>query len=253
MKPRWQCHRLDRNWGGSPCRPDVGQTCRTAIQVRPERADRVSLSGIGSALLFLLCACSTTEPQQDKPKQYNQGGVPWVAPLVAPKPLAPVLPRQGRARERQALFEVQAKLPLDAAGIAAAADVLEGLAEGARAFWGRVLPKGFGSEVAQQMRRSTHGPERSPRGLPMLNLPEKLRSPEIPHYLGWLNYWSAAAAQAIGFPDPARDAELLSRARRTETGGGSFGSQRCRSISTTPRTWRRSCARMSASRGLAGA
>jgi hypothetical protein len=46
----------------------------------------------GSALLFLLCACATTEPQQDKPKQYNQGAIPWVAPLVAPKPVAPVLP-----------------------------------------------------------------------------------------------------------------------------------------------------------------
>jgi uncharacterized protein (UPF0261 family) len=46
-----------------------------------------------------------------------------------------------------------------------------------------------------------------------------MRAPEIPHRLGWLNYWSGAAAQAIGFPDPARDAELLSRARRTVSGG----------------------------------
>jgi hypothetical protein len=53
----------------------------------------------------------------------------------------------------------------------------------------------------------------------MLNLPEKLTAPEIPWFLGWLNYWSPAAAEAIGFPDPSRDAELLSRARRTATGG----------------------------------
>jgi hypothetical protein len=46
-----------------------------------------------------------------------------------------------------------------------------------------------------------------------------IRSPEIPHRLGWLNYWSAGAARAIGFPDPARDSELLSRARRTPMGG----------------------------------
>ncbi|HYO52475.1 DUF5953 family protein [Archangium sp.] len=32
-------------------------------------------------------------------------------------------------------------------------------------------------------------------------------------------YWSAAAARAIGFPDPTRDAELLARSRRTATGG----------------------------------
>ncbi|MBN1208960.1 MAG: hypothetical protein JXB05_29145 [Myxococcaceae bacterium] len=119
----------------------------------------------------------------------------------------------------QPLFEVHAKLPLGAAGIAAAADVLEAVAEGARAYWGHASPEGYGSEVSEQMRRSAHGPERSPRGLPMLNLSRHIHSPEIPHYLGWLNYWSAAAAKAIGFPDPARDAELLSRARRTASGG----------------------------------
>jgi hypothetical protein len=114
---------------------------------------------------------------------------------------------------------VHAELPLDEPVIAAAAALLEGVAEGARSFWGHASPYGYGSEVAQQMRRSTHGPERSPRGLPMLNLPEKLPAPEIPYFLGWLNYWSAAAAQAIGFPNPDRDAELLARARRTASGG----------------------------------
>jgi hypothetical protein len=119
----------------------------------------------------------------------------------------------------QLQFEVHAELPRDAAGIVAAANVLEAVAEGARAFWGHVSPDGFGTEVAQQTRRSAHGPERSPRGLPMIELPENISAPEIPEFIGWLNYWSAAAARAIGFPDPARDAELLSRARRTATGG----------------------------------
>jgi hypothetical protein len=53
----------------------------------------------------------------------------------------------------------------------------------------------------------------------MLHLPEKLPAPGIPWFLGWLNYWSAATAQTLGFPDPTRDAELLSRARRTAAGG----------------------------------
>ncbi|WIG94890.1 DUF5953 family protein [Myxococcus sp. SDU36] len=119
----------------------------------------------------------------------------------------------------QPLFEVHAKLPLDAAGLSAAAEVLEAVAEGAQAHWGHASPEGYGSEVSAQMRRSAHGPERSPRGLPMLKLPRHIHSPDIPHYLGWLNYWSAAAARAIGFPEPARDAELLSRARRTASGG----------------------------------
>jgi hypothetical protein len=116
-------------------------------------------------------------------------------------------------------FEVHAKLPLDERVLASAAAVLEGVAEGARAYWGHESPYGYGSEVAQQFRRSPHGPECSPRGLPMLNLPEKLPASELPWFLGWLNYWSPAAAESIGFPDPARDAELLSRARRTASGG----------------------------------
>jgi hypothetical protein len=116
-------------------------------------------------------------------------------------------------------FEVHADLPLDAAGIAAAVDVLETVAEGARAFWGHATPFNAGVEIAQQTSPTLQGPPRPPRGLPALHLPDKIRSPEIPHYLGWLNYWSAAAARAIGFPDPARDAELLSRSRPTTTGG----------------------------------
>jgi Family of unknown function (DUF5953) len=50
-------------------------------------------------------------------------------------------------------------------------------------------------------------------------MPRPHAAPGIPHRLGWLTYWSVATARTIGFPDPARDAELLSRARRTETGG----------------------------------
>ena len=119
----------------------------------------------------------------------------------------------------QPLFDVHAELPLDAAVIAAAADVLEGVAEGARAFWGHATPSSAGVELARQTRDPVHKPGGPPRGLPALKLPEKIRSPEIPHRLGWLNYWSAAAALAIGFPDSARDAELLSRARRTASGG----------------------------------
>ncbi|MFP2896548.1 DUF5953 family protein [Corallococcus sp. 4LFB] len=119
----------------------------------------------------------------------------------------------------QPQLEVHAKLPLDGPAVAAAAALLEAVAEGARSFWGHASPYGYGAEVAQQFRRSPDDPERSPRGLPMLNLPEKSPRAETPSFLGWLNYWSAAAAEVIGFPEPARDAELLTRARRTPSGG----------------------------------
>ncbi|MFY2557343.1 DUF5953 family protein [Corallococcus terminator] len=119
----------------------------------------------------------------------------------------------------QSLLDVHAKLPLDAAVIAAAAAMLEGVAEGARAFWGRATPDDAALDIAYQTAPTLEGPPSPRRGLPPLKLLEHLRAPEIPAYLGWLNYWSAAAAQAIGFPDPARDADLLTRARRTALGG----------------------------------
>ena len=73
--------------------------------------------------------------------------------------------------------------------------------------------------MAQQFRHPGDEPRVPLYGLPALELPWNRSTPEIPHFLGWLNYWSAAAARAIGFPDPSRDAEQLSRARRTAMGG----------------------------------
>lgn len=116
-------------------------------------------------------------------------------------------------------LQIHAKLPLDAAVITAAADVLEAVAEGARAFWGHATPDGASGDIAEQIAPTLEGPPSPPRGLPALKLFEHIRSPEIPYYLGWVNYWSAAAAKAIGFPDPTRDSELLTRARRTASGG----------------------------------
>ncbi|MBN1209765.1 MAG: hypothetical protein JXB05_33255 [Myxococcaceae bacterium] len=119
----------------------------------------------------------------------------------------------------QPLFEVHAELPLDERVSASAAAVLEGVAEGACALWGRATPDDAAVDIAYQTAPTPGGPPSPRRGLPALKLFEHIRSPEIPAYLGWLNYWSAAVARAIGFPDPARDAELLSRARRTASGG----------------------------------
>ncbi|AEI66637.1 hypothetical protein LILAB_23710 [Corallococcus macrosporus] len=93
------------------------------------------------------------------------------------------------------------------------------MAEGARAFWGHATPDAASGDIAEQIAPTLEGPPSPPRGLPALKLFAHIRSPEIPYYLGWLNYWSATAAQAIGFPDLARDEDLLSRARRTTSGG----------------------------------
>jgi len=119
----------------------------------------------------------------------------------------------------QALLEVHAHLPPDAAGAAAAPDVLEAVAEAAHAFWGDATPFSAGVDIARQTKNGPSDVEPPPRGLPWLKLPRELPSAEIPQCLGWLCYWSAASARIIGFPDPARDVELLSRSRRTASGG----------------------------------
>jgi hypothetical protein len=119
----------------------------------------------------------------------------------------------------QAQLEVHARLPLTPEGIAAAAGVLEAVAEAARAYWGHATPSRAGLDIARQTKNWAANPQPPPRRLPALKLAWDIPSPEIPHRLGWLNYWSEAATRAIGFPDPARDAELLSRSRRTASGG----------------------------------
>jgi hypothetical protein len=130
---------------------------------------------------------------------------------------------RGRSGRRspggQPLSEIHVRLPLDERVLASAVAVLEGVAEGACALWGRATPSDAAVDIAYQTAPTQGGPPSPRRGLPALKLFEHIRSPEIPFYLGWLNYWSAAAARTIGFPDSSRDAELLSRARRTASGG----------------------------------
>lgn len=162
-------------------------------------------------------------PQRDMwlAAETRDGGFPLVCngDENSPVTIAGLQTPAGIASGGQPLFDVHAELPLDEAVIAAGVEMLEAVAEGARALWGHATPNGVAAEISQQTRHSMHQPHVPPRGLPAIKLPEEIRSPDIPHHLGWLNYWSAAAALAIGFPAPARDADLLSRARRTGTGG----------------------------------
>ena len=119
----------------------------------------------------------------------------------------------------KAQSDFHAALPHNAAGVAAAPAVLEAVAEAARAFWGHATPFNASVDIVSQIQNLPTMPEPPRRGLPVLKGPGFRSSPEIPGRLGWLCYWSAAAARIIGFPDAARDAELLSRSRRTASGG----------------------------------
>ncbi|WP_239576649.1 DUF5953 family protein [Archangium primigenium] len=154
-------------------------------------------------------------------RSMKSGGFPLLCNNDARAPV--MISGRGRAATSspggQPLLEVHAQLPLDTESAASATQVLEAIAEGARAYWGHASRKSIGSELARQLQHASHGPALSPRGLPMLKPPWRLSSPLIPYHLGWLNYWSAATAHALGFPDPTCDAEWLAHARRTATGG----------------------------------
>ncbi|KFA90930.1 DUF5953 family protein [Archangium violaceum] len=119
----------------------------------------------------------------------------------------------------EAQLLVHANVPQDERVIAVSMDMLENVAEGVRAKWGTVAPGALRLVIAAQVGPKLGNPDGPPLGLPMLKLAWNIRSPKVPRYLGWINYWSAAAAEAIGFPDPSRDEELLARARRTASGG----------------------------------
>ncbi|MCP3103123.1 DUF5953 family protein [Myxococcus sp. K15C18031901] len=115
----------------------------------------------------------------------------------------------------QPQLQLHAELSLPPANIHRVMDVVEGLSEAARAFWAHATPSRAAEVIASQRGRSSP----VPLGLPRLLRADDLTSPVIPHHLGWINFWSAATARALGFPDATRDAEWLSRSRRTATDG----------------------------------
>ncbi|RKI62992.1 hypothetical protein D7X55_21405 [Corallococcus sp. AB049A] len=116
-------------------------------------------------------------------------------------------------------FEVHMRLPINEFVIGQAEPVLAALGESGAAWWGELTPFTAAADIAEQTAPTLDGPPVPPRGLPVLMAPGAHSPPELPSHLGWVNYWSDASARALGFPDPSRDAELLSRARRTATNG----------------------------------
>ncbi|RKG61320.1 hypothetical protein D7V80_35030 [Corallococcus sp. CA054B] len=125
----------------------------------------------------------------------------------------------GLASDGTPHFELHADFRMEAFSPIDAANALEAISDGARALWGHATPFKAAVEIAEQTAPTLEGPPSPPKGLPALKSARDISSPELPHRLGWLNYWSAASARALGFPAPSRDAEWLSRARRTPADG----------------------------------
>lgn len=116
---------------------------------------------------------------------------------------------------------IHSHLPFDERVVAAAEALLEGVGDGARAYWGVASPARTTLKTIEQTIHPEipgHPSPPRPQGLPGLKRSFELVSPVIPDRLGWLNYWSSAAAEIIGFTDPARDEDLFFTARQTPGG-----------------------------------
>jgi hypothetical protein len=71
----------------------------------------------------------------------------------------------------------------------------------------------------QFLRPDAPGVRPLPPGIPRIRAIRELASKAHPLVLAWINYWSPATCDLLRFPDPTRDADLLSRSRQLATGG----------------------------------
>jgi hypothetical protein len=116
-------------------------------------------------------------------------------------------------------LQVHAWVPPESEVLRRAVELLGAIGLVLGAWWGKASQSSTAARIALQTILDFPDPERPPPGLPGLAMRKYLDGPEVPHHLGWINYWSQASCARIGFPDPARHAELLQRAHQVEGGG----------------------------------
>jgi len=87
------------------------------------------------------------------------------------------------------------------AGLAAVASVLQ-------AHWATLSLSDAHAVMTEQYVHDDSG-RRPPHGLPALLPWYELDGPDLPHWLAWLNYWSAACAERLSFPRDVTDQEWL--------------------------------------------
>jgi hypothetical protein len=116
------------------------------------------------------------------------------------------------------ILDVGISLPATRDYAMQAADILLHACESLSALWAVGSTDATGAQIGAQT-TFPRLPHHRPLELPALLAPQHLVSPFVPQRLGWLNYWSAATAQLLGFPDFNRDAELLTRSHQGTTRG----------------------------------
>jgi hypothetical protein len=98
-------------------------------------------------------------------------------------------------------------------------DIIAEVGIALQAAWGIANPLLTAGEIAHQVVLDQPLPDRPPAGLPSLAMPQQIDGLNVPHMLGWVNYWSESTAKRIRFSGPLRDDDLLKRARQVEGGG----------------------------------
>jgi hypothetical protein len=126
-------------------------------------------------------------------------------------------PRSNPARV--AMSTVAIKAPFEGHFIEAAAECLGAVCVAAEAYVGEAISSiGAGALLGLVPKNSAQSQPPPPFGLPALRGRGDLPSPIYPVFLEWLNYWPPATCRLLGFPDPARDADLLTRSRELPNG-----------------------------------
>jgi Family of unknown function (DUF5953) len=121
------------------------------------------------------------------------------------------------APARAPLLDVAIALPETPDYVHQSDELLFRACERLQAFWAVGSP----NETAAIIGAQTVFPwiaSQPPLGLPALLPPQQLTTALLPHRFGWLNYWSAETARALGFPDGGTNAHWFAGARRSTNG-----------------------------------
>jgi hypothetical protein len=84
--------------------------------------------------------------------------------------------------------------------------------------WGEISFSKTKTNLVHQIVRP-HEKNRNPEyGLPIVKIPQFLNGPDIPFFIGWINYWSENTVEIVEF-NQAKDSDLFYKIQHTDNGG----------------------------------
>ncbi len=191
---------------------------------RPELGARALETALpGESLSFTISSAAEREPIPNRPR--------WLA-LAASEGRIPIVCNAGYeggyvglmgftwpsaiAPGASDLLLATAEAPLDSS-LPRVEEMLSSLAVALDAFWGVALsPATTGLWHDQAVPPGSAAVP--PFELPVLAQPNEIESPLVPLFFGWINYWSAATVERLGFPTDAEQPSPFASVQRLDDG-----------------------------------